>query len=126
IEASVRRDVAVLANPDCLFRALSNLVRNAIRYAGNSGPISVSAHSEGQETVITVADHGPGLPESALEEVFAPFFRLEPSRGRDWGGAGLGLAIVKACVEACKGSVRAHNRQPSGLEVEIRLRSAQA
>ena len=124
IQASVMKGIAVLANPEYLFRAISNLVRNAIRYAGSAGPISVSAHSEGQETVITVADSGPGLPENSLEEVFAPFFRLEPSRGRDTGGAGLGLAIVKACVEACKGSVRAHNRQPSGLEAEIRLRTA--
>jgi two-component system sensor histidine kinase CpxA len=121
---SVTKDVAVLANPDYLFRAISNLVRNAIRYAGNAGPISISAHSEGPDTLITVSDSGPGLPENALEEVFAPFYRLEPSRGRDTGGAGLGLAIVKACVEASKGSVRAHNRQPSGLAVEIRLRTA--
>src|SRR5437762_12108201 len=64
IEASVMRDVAVLANPDYLFRALSNLVRNAIRYAGNAGPIAVSARSEGHDTVITVTDHGPGLPEN--------------------------------------------------------------
>jgi len=126
IEASVMKDVSVLANPDYLFRALSNLVRNAIRYAGNAGPISVSAHSEGPETIITVTDHGPGLPDSALEDVFEPFFRLERSRGRESGGTGLGLAIVKACIEACKGTVRAQNRQPSGLEVEIRLRTAQA
>jgi two-component system, OmpR family, sensor histidine kinase CpxA len=124
IEASITKDVTVLANPDHLFRALSNLVRNALRYAGNAGPISVTARTEGQETVITVADHGPGLPDNALEDVFAPFFRLERSRGRDAGGTGLGLAIVKACIEACKGTVRAHNRQPSGLEVEIRLRTA--
>jgi len=124
IEASVLKDVAVLANPECLFRALSNLVRNAIRYAGHAGPISVSARNEGRETVITVADRGPGIPDGALDDVFAPFFRLDRSRGRDSGGTGLGLAIVKACVEACKGSVRAHNRQPSGLEVEIRLRTA--
>jgi two-component system sensor histidine kinase CpxA len=75
--------------------------------------------------VITVSDVGPGLPEDALEEVFAPFFRLERSRGRDTGGTGLGLAIVKACVEGCKGFVRARNRQPNGLEVEIHLRSVE-
>jgi two-component system, OmpR family, sensor histidine kinase CpxA len=124
IEASVMRDIHVLANPDYLFRALSNLVRNAIRYAGSAGPILVSARNEGPETVITVTDHGPGLPESALEDVFAPFFRLERSRGRDTGGTGLGLAIVKACVEASKGTVCARNRLPTGLEVEIRLRTA--
>jgi two-component system, OmpR family, sensor histidine kinase CpxA len=121
---SVTKDVAVLANPDYLVRAVSNLVRNAIRYAGNAGPISISAHRDGPDTLITVSDSGAGLPENALEEVFAPFYRLEPSRGRDTGGAGLGLAIVKACVEACKGSVRARNRQPSGLAVEIRLPTA--
>jgi two-component system sensor histidine kinase CpxA len=124
IQSSVTTEVAVMANPDYLFRAISNLVRNAIRYAGNAGPISVSAHHEGPDTVISVADSGPGLPENALEEVFAPFFRLERSRGRDTGGSGLGLAIVKACVEASKGSVRARNRRPSGLEVEIRLHTA--
>src|SRR5262249_15847449 len=74
IEASVMKDLSVLANPNYLFRALCNLVRNAIRYAGNAGPISVSAHSEGPETIITVTDHGPGLLDSALEDVFAPFF----------------------------------------------------
>jgi two-component system sensor histidine kinase CpxA len=122
IDISVPKGLAVLANPDSLFRALSNLVRNAIRYAGHAGPISVSARSENGEGVITVADHGPGVPETSLEDVFTPFFRLEASRSRDSGGTGLGLAIVKACVEACKGSVHARNRRPAGLEVEIRLK----
>jgi two-component system sensor histidine kinase CpxA len=121
IETSIPNDIVVLANPDYLLRALSNLVRNAIRYAGQAGPISVSAQVEDSEAVITVADRGPGVPENALENVFAPFFRLEPGRGRDSGGTGLGLAIVKACVEGSKGTVRARNRQPSGLEVEIRM-----
>jgi len=122
IDTSVPKDLAVLANPDYLFRALSNLVRNAIRYAGHAGPISVAARSENGEAAITVADHGPGVPNTALEDVFTPFFRLETSRSRDSGGTGLGLAIVKACVEACKGTVRARNRRPAGLEVEIRLK----
>jgi signal transduction histidine kinase len=122
IDTSVPKDFAVLANPDYLFRALSNLVRNAIRYAGQTGPISLSARSEDGEAVITVADHGPGVPDTALEDVFTPFFRLEASRSRDSGGTGLGLAIVKACVEASKGTVRARNRRPAGLEVEIRLK----
>ena len=122
VEASVPKDIAVLANPDYLFRALSNLVRNAIRYAGHAGPISVSVRIENGEAIITVSDHGPGVPESALDDVFAPFFRLEASRSRDSGGTGLGLAIVKACIEACKGTVHARNCQPSGLEVQIRLK----
>jgi two-component system sensor histidine kinase CpxA len=62
------------------------------------------------------------VPDTALEDVFTPFFRLEASRSRDSGGTGLGLAIVKACVEACKGTVHARNRPPARLEVEIRLK----
>src|SRR5262249_49815190 len=61
IDTSVPQDLAVLANPDYLFRAISNLVRNAIQYAGQAGPISVSARSEEDEAVITVHDHGPGV-----------------------------------------------------------------
>jgi two-component system sensor histidine kinase CpxA len=125
IKAAPMSDMAVLANPDYLFRALSNVVRNAIRYAGHAGPDSVSARHDGPDTVITVSDVGPGLPEDALEEVFAPFFRLERLTRSRYRRNGLGLAIVKACVEGCKGFVRARNRQPSGLEVEIHLRSAE-
>jgi two-component system sensor histidine kinase CpxA len=122
IDTSVPEGLTVLADPDYLFRAISNLLRNAIRYAGQAGPISVSARREDNEAVITVHDHGPGVPDNALNDVFTPFFRLEASRDRDSGGTGLGLAIVKECVEACKGTVRARNRLPGGLQVEIRLK----
>jgi len=50
------------------------------------------------------------VPEESLEQIFDPFFRVESSRSRDTGGIGLGLAIVKTCVEACQGTVTAHNR----------------
>jgi len=121
VNVSVSKDLVVLADPEYLFRALSNLLRNSIRYAGAAGPIQVSAESEQDEVLITVSDLGPGLPEEAFEQVFEPFHRLEPERGRDTGGAGLGLAIVKSCIEACRGTVKCFNVQPHGLAVEIRL-----
>jgi two-component system sensor histidine kinase CpxA len=116
--------VMAMADPDYLVRALANLVRNAVRYAGEAGPITVSVRRENQDAVVTVADSGPGLPPDELERVFTPFYRLEASRNREAGGAGLGLAIVKSCVEACGGRVECRNRKPTGLEVEIRLRVA--
>lgn len=124
VETAVDEHLEALADPDYLFRALSNLVRNAVRYAGPAGPITVSARAENGAAVITVSDCGPGLAEDALEQVFVPFYRPETSRSRDTGGVGLGLAIVKTCIESCKGSVTCRNRQPSGLEVEIRLKAA--
>jgi two-component system sensor histidine kinase CpxA len=124
IEANVPPDLVAMANESHLVRALSNVLRNAIRYAGSAGPITIGAGREGTSVALTVADCGPGLPEAELEEVFAPFYRPEASRDRESGGAGLGLAIVKSCVELCRGTVKCRNRTPSGLEVTIYLDAA--
>jgi two-component system sensor histidine kinase CpxA len=117
-------DLRVVADANLLERALANLIRNALRHSGGSG-IELTAWREGaEEVVISIADSGPGVPEQALAKIFDPFFRLDASRSRETGGAGLGLAIVKSCVELCGGSVSCRNRQPSGLEVLLRLKSA--
>ena len=73
---------------------------------------------------VRVTDCGPGLPEDCLPQIFDPFYRPEPSRGRDTGGVGLGLAIVKTCIEACNGTVTCRNRKPTGLEFKIVLDAA--
>lgn len=124
IEVLVGEELNVLADAEYLFRAISNVVRNAIRYAGQAGPIRISAQSRHDIVSTVVADSGPGVPEERLEDLFAPFYRLDPARTQETGGLGLGLAIVRSSVEACQGSVRCRNRQPHGLEVEIRLPEA--
>ena len=122
VQVEIAEELHVLAAPGLLTRAVANLIRNAMRYAGDAGPIAVSAQpQQGSQVLLTVADCGPGIPEEALSQIFDPFFRLDSSRSRDTGGFGLGLAIVKTCIEACGGSVVARNRQPSGLQVEITL-----
>jgi two-component system sensor histidine kinase CpxA len=124
VKTSVDGALRVLAQPECLFRALANVVRNAIRYAGNAGPVAISAGAEGEQVKISVTDSGPGLPERELENVFRPFYRPEFARQRETGGIGLGLAIVRDCVESCGGTVYCRNRAPSGLEVVIQLAAA--
>lgn len=123
--AQVNVDIAptlhVLAEPDLLARALGNVVRNAIRYAGDSGPIRIAAEERSGEIALTVTDHGPGVPPETLHRLFDAFFRPEAARTRETGGAGLGLAIVKTCIEACGGKVTARNIEPHGLEIEMRL-----
>lgn len=127
-EDQVRIEIAstdeALARPDLLRRALSNLLRNAVRYAGKAGPVTVSSATSGQIITLAVRDQGPGVPSDELRKIFDPFYRGEPSRSRETGGAGLGLAIVKSCVDACGGTVAARNLSPKGLEVEIALRKA--
>jgi two-component system sensor histidine kinase CpxA len=121
IEVAVPAELSAMANEALLLRAISNVVRNAIRYAG--GAITISGKRQGPMVEISIADGGPGLPEAELEEVFAPFYRPESARTRETGGAGLGLAIVRTCVEACGGTVSCRNRVEGGLEVTMRLRA---
>jgi two-component system, OmpR family, sensor histidine kinase CpxA len=112
-------DLQVTASAELLTRAIANLLRNAVKYAGEAGPITVAAEAHDGHVAITVADCGPGVAEEYLDRLFEPFFRPEPSRDRDSGGVGLGLAIVKTCVESCGGTVSARNLQPKGFAVTI-------
>jgi two-component system sensor histidine kinase CpxA len=121
IDVAVAPGLSVIGHEGYLVRAISNLLRNALRYAGDHGPVLVSARAEGDRVLLSVADCGPGLPEESHETLFAPFYRPGTDRSRETGGAGLGLAIVKSCVEACRGTVLCRNRDPAGLEVIISL-----
>ncbi len=124
VRVDVNPEIQAMAEPEYLFRSVSNLVRNSLRYAASDGPIEISARAEDEKVLITVADSGPGVPEEALEKIFEPFFRLDTSRQRKTGGTGLGLAIVRTCIEACQGSIECRNRKPSGLVVTLRLARA--
>ena len=124
VSVELPADLAVLADADLLARALANLVRNALRYAGRGAAIAVSARRAGDEIELLVEDSGPGVPPEALARLGEPFFRAESARERSTGGAGLGLAIVRSGVEACGGTLRFANRSPSGLQASIRLAAA--
>ncbi|MBS1952818.1 MAG: HAMP domain-containing protein [Cyanobacteria bacterium SZAS-4] len=124
VKLDVDKDLSVLGDQMLLERAFGNVFRNAVRYASADGDIKVKALRSGKEISIITSDSGPGVPPAALEHLTEPFFRPEPSRSRSSGGTGLGLAIVQTCIESCNGSLAIRNRQPRGLEVEIRLESA--
>jgi two-component system sensor histidine kinase CpxA len=124
VRVDVDEPLVALADREYLLRAISNLVRNAVRYAGAAGPVTVTGRRENSDVVVIVADSGNGIPDAEIDRVFTPFYRLEASRNRQTGGVGLGLAIVQSCVEACRGRVQCRNRKPTGLEVEIRLPAA--
>lgn len=123
IIAEVDPGIRVVASFELLTRALANILRNAVKYAGYTGPIYVSAERRRDEVVIEVRDNGPGVSEDLLDQLFEPFFRPEPSRDRDSGGVGLGLAIVKTCVETCRGTISARNLEPKGFAVTITLKT---
>ena len=113
--------IRVRGEPVLLGRALGNLVRNALRYAGGAGPVTLSARRVGADVEITVADEGPGVPAEALPHLGEPFFRGEFARTRESGGVGLGLAIVLRCVRACDGTIQFANRTPRGFVATLRF-----
>jgi two-component system sensor histidine kinase CpxA len=119
-EASTISGVAEL-----LKSATENVVRNAVRHTAKSTEVEISLRCEsldaGKYTVIRVRDHGTGVPEESIDEIFRPFYRVEDARDRQTGGAGLGLAIAARAVHLHAGTIKAANAPDGGLIVEIRL-----
>ncbi|WP_041359362.1 sensor histidine kinase [Methylotenera versatilis] len=117
----VDQDYVLEGQPDLLYRAIENVVRNAIKYGPESSEISIATtHSALEKNLcITVTDQGIGVKETELEDIFKPFIR--GISGSQTIGNGLGLAITKQVIEAHGGSVAAKNLKPTGFSIQIML-----
>ena len=113
--AKVRGDAIALR------RLFTNLIDNALRYGKSA---AVTLEQGGQEVVVTIDDDGPGIPQLERSAVFEPFYRIEPSRSRETGGAGLGLAISRAIVEAHGGRISADDAPQGGARIRVVLPAA--
>jgi len=102
--------------PQAMHRLFSNLIDNALKYAGQA---RVWAASDDHGISVHIRDQGPGIPEQALASVFDPFVRLETSRSRDTGGAGLGLAIARALADKDGAQLSLRNHPDGGLEAIV-------
>jgi signal transduction histidine kinase len=107
--------------PVALRRALANLIDNAVKYGREA---EVGLQTERDTIRLTIEDRGPGIPAAAREQVFQPFFRLEPSRSRATGGTGLGLAVARTIVHRHGGEIALDDRPGGGLVVRIILPAA--
>ena len=119
-----------LATPDQLFvlgdelqlrQVVANLMGNALRHTPGRTPVHVRAAADGRSALLEVVDEGPGLAPEAAARAFEPFYRADPARTRETGGAGLGLAIVAAIVQAHGGSVALTSAVGSGATFSVRL-----
>lgn len=117
------RPLTVTGTPELVRSAIENVVRNAVRHTASGTKVEISLISDTatDHAVITVRDHGKGVPDDVLEQIFRPFYRVEHARDRMTGGTGLGLAIAAYAVRLHKGTVKAVNAAGGGLLVEIRL-----
>ena len=125
VQVNAADECNTLGNPDLLRSAVENVVRNAVRYTAEGTEVQIDLNLVGsngmQWAAIRVRDHGPGLPESELNNVFRPFYRVANARERETGGTGLGLAISERAVRLHGGTIHAFNAPGGGLLVEMRL-----
>lgn len=117
IESGIAADQFwVAADPVSINRALANLIDNAKAYAGD---VTLFSSRGFEGLTVLVEDRGPGIPEAALEHIFDPFYRAEPSRNRETGGSGLGLTIARALLSAQGATLEIENRQNGGTRAKI-------
>jgi two-component system, OmpR family, sensor histidine kinase CpxA len=117
-------DCWLKGDPALLRSCIENVVRNAVHYTKPQSEVTLSLEvvGEGSDSArILVADHGDGVPPEALDRIFEPFYRVSEAREHQTGGTGLGLSIAQRIAIVHGGSIRAHNRDDAGLEIEIRL-----
>jgi two-component system phosphate regulon sensor histidine kinase PhoR len=117
----VRSDLVVMASQRGLQHVLGNLMDNAIKYCPTDSRVTVEAHREGAQAVISVIDNGPGISEAHRERIFERFYRIDAGRSRALGGTGLGLSIVKHWVEAMGGSIRVTAGAGGGTAFRVAL-----
>jgi len=125
IQVLEHSDCTVQGNQELIYRAIENIVRNAIRYTRQDTLVELKIRCEERAGVrmvtLDVADSGPGVPENELENIFRPFYRVDTARQQDTGGFGVGLAIADRAVRLHHGEVRARNRPEGGLTISLSL-----
>lgn len=117
IDAAVAR---VLAEPQALRRAFSNLLQNALRYTSTVIVVGIEAGPTGYWRLV-IEDDGPGIPDAERQRIFEPFYRLDRSRDRATGGFGLGLAIVRKVAERHGGQVWVEDSLLGGARMVMQM-----
>ena len=114
-------DGVMTGSDTLIYRLLFNLTENAIKYNRPGGSVRLSVTPEPEKLLIRVSDTGRGIPERFQRSVFQPFFRVDKSRSREYGGAGLGLSLVWEIVKLHGGTVCVENSSEAGTTVAVSL-----
>ena len=112
----------IMTGSDALiYRLIFNLTENAVKYNRPGGSVRISVTQEPEKLLIRVSDTGCGIPEEYQQSIFQPFFRVDRSRNREYGGAGLGLSIVKHAVSYLGGRISLDSAQGIGTTFKVYL-----
>jgi two-component system sensor histidine kinase CpxA len=123
VSFSADEDCVISGNRELLYRAVENVVRNAVRYTETGSAVDIRLNAceiNGQrDAVVEVSDHGPGIPEAQINDIFRPFYRVDRARSKETGGFGVGLAITERAVKLHGGELHAVNRPGGGATIRM-------
>ena len=114
-------DAALTGSDALIYRLLFNLTENAVKYNRPGGSVRVELAQRQEKCIIRVSDTGCGIPEEYQRSIFHPFFRVDKSRSREYGGAGLGLSLVWEIADLHGGSVWVEESSDKGTTIVVEL-----
>ena len=114
-------DAALTGSDALIYRLLFNLTENAVKYNRPGGSVRVELAQRQEKCIIRVSDTGCGIPEEYQRSIFHPFFRVDKSRSREYGGAGLGLSLVWEIADLHGGSVWVEESSEKGTTIAVEL-----
>ena len=118
-------DGIVTGSDTLLYRLLFNLTENAVKYNRAGGRVRVSVSNTEDNILIRISDTGCGIPEEYRHSIFQPFFRVDKSRSREYGGAGLGLSLVWEIAALHGGEVWVEDSSDRGTTFAVQLPAQQ-
>lgn len=113
--------IEIEANRDNIFRAIYNVVENAVKYSSEYSTVDFWIEKELNYVKIHVKDHGVGIPEDEVPKIFDRFYRVDKTRDRKTGGSGLGLSIVYEIIKKHNGYIDVESRVGEGTEFIISI-----
>ena len=114
-------DGIITGSDALIYRLIFNLTENAVKYNRQGGSVRVSVTQEPEKLLLRVSDTGCGIPEEYQRSIFQPFFRVDKSRSREYGGAGLGLSLVWEIADLHGGSVWVEESSDKGTTIAVEL-----
>lgn len=121
ITLEMEGDGFLIGSDALIYRLLFNLTENAVKYNRLGGSVKVSVTQEPEKLLIRVSDTGCGVPEEYQQSIFQPFFRVDKSRSREYGGVGLGLSLVWEIANLHGGCVRVEESSKKGTTIAVEL-----
>ncbi len=121
LEILANQPIYIMGDSDRLYRAIANLIHNAIQYTPAYGVVTIRLKSSERHAILTIQDNGIGISTQDLPHIFDRFYRVQADRSRNTGGTGLGLAIVRAIVQAHHGSIQVDSQLDLGSRFTVSL-----